>query len=105
MYFFFKEPVDKKEFKMRIWGNDVEKVSVQIYGDNDQDGILLNLANDFKLLIEDGDLLKEDEIGSEKYDMPFTAARNRNKLVAIKEVSRKFRSCLAFLRTRKLIVS
>ena len=46
------------------------------------------------MLTEDEDLLKEDEIGSEKSDRPFTSTRNRNKLVAIKEVYRKFRSCL-----------
>ena len=62
--------------------------------DNDQDTYLLNLVKDFKLLIEDGDLLKEDEIGLEESDRPFTAARNRNKPVAIKEVYKRFRSCL-----------
>ena len=62
--------------------------------DNDQDTYLLNLVKDFKLLIEDGDLLKEDEIGLEESDRPFTAARNRNKSVAIKEVYKRFRSCL-----------
>ena len=62
--------------------------------DNDQDIYLLNLVKDFKLLIEDGDLLKEDEIGLEESDRPFTAARNRNKSVAIKEVYKRFRSCL-----------
>ena len=46
------------------------------------------------MLTEDEDLLKEDEIGSEKSDIPFTSTRNRNKLVAIKEVYRKLRSYL-----------
>ena len=64
------------------------------YRDNDQDKTLLVLVKDFNLLVEDGDLLKEEEIGFEENDRPFTAVRNRNKLVVIKEVYRKFRSCL-----------
>ena len=52
------------------------------------------MVKDFNLLIEDGDLLKQDKIGSEVYDMLFSAAKNRQKLVTIKEVYRKFRSCL-----------
>ena len=45
------------------------------------------MVKDFNRLIEDGALLKQDEIGSE-------AEKNRQKLVTIKEVYRKFRSCL-----------
>ena len=39
-------------------------------------------------------MFKEDEIGLEESERPFSAARNRDKLRAIKEVYRKFRSCL-----------
>ena len=91
MSFFFKEPEDKKKFKIRLRGNDTEKVYVPSYGDNDQDKTLLSLIRNFYLLIEDGDLFKEDEIGSEESDRSFTSARDRDKLVAIKEVYRKFR--------------
>ena len=46
-------------------------------------------------MIEDGDLLKEEVIiGSKENDWPFTIVQRRNKLTAIKEVYRKFRSCL-----------
>ena len=48
----------------------------------------------FNLLIEDGYLLKQDEIGSENHDRPFSAAKKRKKLVAKKEVYRKVGSCL-----------
>ena len=37
-------------------------------------------------MIVDGDLLKEDEIGKEETDRPFIGAKNRSKLMAIKEV-------------------
>ena len=47
----------------------------------------------FNLLIEDKDLLKQDEIRSEEYDRPFSTAKKRKKLVVIKEVYRKVRSC------------
>ena len=92
--FFAKEYKEKKEFKIGLGGNDTEKVLVPCYGDDDQDETLLILVKDFNLLIEDGDLLEEEEIGSEELDRPFTVANNRRKLVAIKEVYRKFRSCL-----------
>ena len=46
------------------------------------------------MLIEDGDLFKEDNIGTEENDRPFNAARNKTKFTSIKEVSRNFRSCL-----------
>ena len=45
-------------------------------------------------MVKDGDLLNEEAIGSEKNGWRFTNAQNRNKLIAIKEVYRKFRSCL-----------
>ena len=41
-------------------------------------------------MIEDGDLFKEDENGTEEDDRPFTANRNRIKLITVKEVYRKF---------------
>ena len=84
MFFFCKESEDKKEFKIRLGDNDTEKVYIPSYGDNDLDETLLNLVKDFNLLIEDGDLLKQDEIGSEEYDRPFSNLKNRQKLVAIK---------------------
>ena len=48
----------------------------------------------FNVLIEDSDLFREEDIGTEENDQSFTAIRNRNKLTAIKEVYIKFRSCL-----------
>ena len=72
--------------KKKLGGSDTEKVYVPSYGDNDQDKSLLNLVKDFNLLIEDGDLLKQDEIDPEEYDRPFSAAKNRQKLVVIKEI-------------------
>ena len=52
MFFFCKESEDKKEFKIRLGGNDTEKVYIPSYGDNDLDETLLNLVKDFNLLIE-----------------------------------------------------
>ena len=89
-----KECKEKKEFKIGLGGHDSEKTKLPSYGDIDQDENLLLLIKDFNLMIEDGDLLKEDEIGKEETDRPFTGVRNRSKLTAIKEVYRKFRSCL-----------
>ena len=94
MSFYFKETKEKKEFKVVLGGTESEKVQVPSYGDNDQDETLLLLIKDFNLLVEDGDLLKEEAIGSEESDRPFTIANRRAKLIAIKEVYRKFRSCL-----------
>ena len=45
-------------------------------------------------MIEDGDLMKDEEIGLEDVRNGFTSLRKRNKLKAIKETFRKFRSCL-----------
>ena len=94
MSFYFKETKEKKEFKVVLGGTESEKVQVPSYGDNDQDETLLLLIKDFNLLVEDGDLLEEEAIGSKKSDRPFTIANRRAKLIAIKEVYRKFRSCL-----------
>ena len=92
--FYYKECKEKKEFKVGLGGSDSEKVQIPSYGDSDQDETLLLLVKDFNLLIEDGDLFKEDSIGTEENDRPFTGAKNRTKLISIKEVYRKFRSCL-----------
>ena len=91
---YFKEMKEKKEFKIGLGGEDSEKVQLPSYGDTDQDETLLVLIKEFNLMIEDGDLFKEDEIGTEEDDRPFTANNRRLKLVSIKEVYRKFRSCL-----------
>ena len=47
MSFFFKEPEDKKNFKIRLGSNDTEKVYVPSYGYNEQDKTLLSLVNNF----------------------------------------------------------
>eukprot|EP00592_Proboscia_alata_P011070 CAMPEP_0194365586 /NCGR_PEP_ID=MMETSP0174-20130528/13671_1 /TAXON_ID=216777 /ORGANISM="Proboscia alata, Strain PI-D3" /LENGTH=58 /DNA_ID=CAMNT_0039140387 /DNA_START=65 /DNA_END=238 /DNA_ORIENTATION=+ len=53
------------------------------------------LEKEFNLIIEDGDLLKEETLGTEVTMATWeTPTRKRNKLLAIKEVNRKFRSCL-----------
>ena len=82
--FYFKESKDKKEFKVVLGENESEKVQVPSYGDNDQDETLLLLIKDFNLMVEDGDLLKEEAIGSEQDDRPFTAANNMRYLVCFK---------------------
>ena len=64
--FYFKETKEKKEFKVVLGGTESEKVQVPSYGDNDQDETLLLLIKDFNLLVEDGDLLEEEAIGSKK---------------------------------------
>ena len=46
------------------------------------------------MMIEDGELLKDEEIGSEEDKKGFTNLKKRNKLKAIKETFAKFRSCL-----------
>jgi len=43
------------------------------------------LVKDFNFFVEDGDLLKEDAIGSGKTYRPFSEANKRRKLTAIKE--------------------
>lgn len=69
-------------------------MDVTSYDHNDLDEALLNLVKDFNLLVEDGDLLKEDNIGTEEADMPFTVVRNRAKQIIIEQVYSKFRLCL-----------
>ena len=63
----------RKKIKIVLGGTESEKVQVPSYGDNDQDETLLLLIKDFNLLVEDGDLLKEEAIGSEENDRPFNA--------------------------------
>ena len=65
MSLYHKEPKEKKEFKIHLGRDDSEKVLIPIYGDEDPDEILLILVKEFELLIEDGDLFKENEIGNE----------------------------------------
>ena len=62
--------------------------------DNDQDETLLVLVKDFNFLIKDVNLFKGETIGSEEHNRPFMIVRSRYKLVVIKEIYRKFRSCL-----------
>ena len=50
-----------------------------IYGDEDPDEILLILVKEFELLIEDGDLFKENEIGNEATGS-FTATNKTKKV-------------------------
>ena len=69
---YYKEHKEKKEFNIGLGGQDSEKIQLPSYGDADQDETLLVLIKDFNLMIEDGDLFKEDEIGTEKYNRPFT---------------------------------
>ena len=90
-----KDSKEKKEFKIELGGNDTEKVHVPIYNDQANDECLLILVKEFNILIEDGDLLKEETIGEEESRAIWkTATKTKNKLIAIKEVYRKFRSCL-----------
>ena len=93
--YYHKEPKDKKEFNIELGGNDTERVYVPVYGDLSNDECLMILDKEFNLLIEDGDLMKEEIIGTEDTrDTWETPTKMRNKLTAIKEVNRKFRSCL-----------
>ena len=69
---YYKEHKEKKEFKIGLGGQDSEKIQLPSYGDADQDETLLVLIKDFNLMIEDGDLFKEDEIGTEEYDRTFS---------------------------------
>ena len=93
MSLYHKEPKEKKEFKIHLGRDDSEKVLIPIYGDEDPDEILLILVKEFELLIKDGNLFKENEIGN-KATGSFTATNKTKKLKAVKEVYRKFRSCL-----------
>ena len=48
----------------------------------------------FNLLIEDNDLLAEDKIGKESHRDDFIAIKRQKKIVEIREIYRRFRSCL-----------
>ena len=62
---FKKESKDSKEFKVQLGGDDTEKVVLPTYGDDDRDETLLVLVKEFNMMVEDGDLFKDDEIGEE----------------------------------------
>ena len=64
-------------------GDDTEKVNLPTYGDDDRDETLLVLVKEFNMMVEDGCLFKEEDIGLEEDRNGFTAAKNRNKLRAI----------------------
>ena len=69
-------------------------MEISIYGDESSDETLLILVKEFNLLIEYGDLLKEDDIHEVVYIYTFNGVKRRHKLVVIKETYRKFHSCL-----------
>ena len=46
------------------------------------------------MMIEDGNLFKEENIGEEENRNSFTSLKKKNKLKSIKETFRKFRTCL-----------
>ena len=91
---FKKEAKESKEFKVKLGGDDPEKVILPTYGDDDRDETLLILVKEFNTMIEDGDLFKEDDIGEEEFRNSFAALKRRHKLKKIKETFRKFRVCL-----------
>ena len=91
---FKKESKDSKEFKVHLGGDNTEKVVLPTYGDDDRDETLLVLVKEFNMMIEDGDLSKNDDIGEEATRNTFTALNKKKKLKAIKETYRKFRACL-----------
>ena len=83
-----------KDFKVQLGVNDTEKVMLPFYGDEDRDETLLILVKESNMMIEDGGLFKNDDIGEETVPNTFTALKNKNKLKAIKETFRKFRAYL-----------
>ena len=60
-----KEAKESIEFKVKLGGDDTEKVVLPTYGDDDRDEPLLTLIKEFNMMIEDGDLMKDEEIGLE----------------------------------------
>ena len=46
-------------------GDDTEKVILPTYGNDDWDEILLIVVKEFNMMIEDGDMFKEEDIGEE----------------------------------------
>ena len=73
---------------MKLGGNDTKKVILSSYGDDDQDETLFILVKEFSMMIENGDLLKDEDIGEEKERHTLTALKKRNKLKATKETFR-----------------
>ena len=93
--YYMKDPKEKKEFNIELGWKDTEKVDVPVYNYQANDECVLILVKEFNILIEDGDILKEETIGEEVSRAIWkTATKTKNKLIAIKEVYRKFRSCL-----------
>lgn len=82
------------EFKAELGRNDTEKILIPLYGDDDRDATLRIMVKEFNMMIEDGYLFKEEDIGEEAVRDTFTAAKKINKSKAIKETFRKFRACL-----------
>ena len=91
---FKKEEKESKEFKVNLGGDDTEKVILPTYGDDDRDETLLILVKEFNIMIEDGELFKEEDIGEEYHRDRFTVLKRKHKLKAIKDTFRKFRVCL-----------
>ena len=48
-----KEAKESKEFKVKLGGDDTEKVVLPTYGDDDRDETLLTLVKEFNMMIED----------------------------------------------------
>ena len=94
MLLYKKEAKEIKEFKVKLGGDDSEKVNLPIYGDDDRDETLLTLVKEYNMMIVDGDIFKEDDIGEEIDRASFTGIKKRQKLKAIKDTFGKFRTCL-----------
>ena len=56
---FKRENKEMKESKVKLGDDDTEKVILPSYGDDDRDETLLILVKKFNIMIEDGDLLKD----------------------------------------------
>ena len=91
---FKKEAKESKDFKVKLGCDDTEKVILPTYGDDDRDETLLILVKEFNMMIEDGELFKEENVGEEENRNNFTSLKKKHKLKAIKETFRKFRPCL-----------
>ena len=94
MSLYKKEAKEIKEFKVKLGDDDSEKVNLPIYGDDDRDETLLTLIKEYNMMIVDGDIFKEDDIGEEIDRASFTGLKKRQKLKAIKDTFGKFRTCL-----------
>ena len=55
-----------KEFKVKIVGGDTENLILSSYGDDYRDKTLVILVKEFNMMIEDGDPLKENDVGEEQ---------------------------------------